>query len=189
MQPGGVPARQCPVRASRGVTDERFDDFYVFGYPRLVAALTFVTGDADLATDAVDEACARAIERLGKGREIDVLEAWVRVVARNVAVGRLRRLKSERRARRKLDATARADAAEPPGDAAAALDVRAPLQRLSRRQREVVVLHYYLGESVEAIAAELAIPAGTVKSVLHRARAALAEILGTETVENVEERT
>ena len=82
--------------------------------PRLVAALTFVTGDADLATDAVDEACARAVERLGRGREIDVLEAWIRVVARNVALGRLRRLKSERRARRKLDATARADAAETP---------------------------------------------------------------------------
>ena len=148
--------------------------------PRLVAALAFVTGDADLATDAVDEACARAVERLGRGREIDVLEAWVRVVARNVALGRLRRLKSECACRRKLDATARADAAEPPTDAAAALDVRAALQTLSRRQREVVVLHYFLGESVDAIAAELGIPAGTVKSALHRARAALALTLGHE---------
>jgi RNA polymerase sigma-70 factor (ECF subfamily) len=162
------------------VGDDRFDDFYLFAYPRLVAALTFVTGDADLATDAVDEACARAVERLGRGREIDVLEAWVRVVARNVALGRLRRLKSEVRVRRKLDATARADAAETPRDTAAAIDVRAALQTLSRRQREVVVLHYFLGESVDAIAGELGIPAGTVKSALHRARAALALTLGNQ---------
>jgi RNA polymerase sigma-70 factor (ECF subfamily) len=171
------------------VADHRFDDFYVFGYPRLVAALTFVTGDADLATDAVDEACARAVERLGRGREIDVLEAWIRVVARNVALGRLRRLTSERRARRKLDATARADAAEPPDDNEAALDVRAALHTLSRRQREVVVLHYFLGESVEAIATELDIPAGTVKSILHRARAALAQVLTREPPPKIKERS
>ncbi len=162
------------------MADDRFDDFYLFAYPRLVAALTFVTGDNDLATDAVDEACARAVERLGRGREIDVLEAWIRVVARNVALGRLRRLKSEVRARRKLDATARADAAEPPGDTAAAVDVRAALQSLPRRQREVVVLHYFIGESIDDISRELGVPAGTVKSALHRARAVLARTLGNE---------
>jgi RNA polymerase sigma-70 factor, ECF subfamily len=155
------------------VIDHRFDDFYVFAYPRLVAALSFVTGDPDLARDAVDEACARAVERLGRGREIDVLEAWIRVVARNVALGRLRRRKSEGRARGRMVA----DEALPVSDVAAAMDVRAALVLLSRRQREVVVMHYFLGESIEAIAQELGIPIGTVKSALHRARAALAESL------------
>ena len=56
--------------------------------------------------------------------------------------------------------------------------MRAALQTLSRRQREVVVLHYFLGESVDAIAGELGVPAGTVKSALHRARAASPD-LGT----------
>jgi RNA polymerase sigma-70 factor (ECF subfamily) len=155
------------------VTDARFDDFYVFAYPRLVAALAFVTGDPDLACDAVDEACARAVERLGRGREIDVLEAWIRVVARNVAFGRLRRRKTEREARSRL----LGDEELPVRDLAAAIDVRAALQLLSRRQREVVVMHYFLGESIDAIAGELGIPTGTVKSALHRARAALAESL------------
>jgi RNA polymerase sigma-70 factor (ECF subfamily) len=51
------------------------------------------------------------------------------------------------------------------------------LEGLPRQQREVVVLHYFLGLSVDAIADELRVPSGTVKSVLHRARAALAERL------------
>jgi len=180
VQPGGASARQYAVPASTGVRDDRFDDFYAFSYPRLVAALTFVTGDHDLATDAVDEACARAVERLRRGREIEVLEAWIRVVARNVALGRLRRITSERRARRRLVASVRADGAETPLDVAASLDVRAALNLLSRRQREVVVLHYFVGESIDAIADELGIPSGTVKSALHRARTALAQTLGHE---------
>jgi RNA polymerase sigma-70 factor, ECF subfamily len=171
------------------VVDDRFDDFYVFAYPRLVAALAFVTGDADLARDAVDEACARAVERIGRGRQIDVLEAWIRVVARNVAFGRLRRLKSERRVRRRLTATARVDEAVGVGDVAAALDVRAAMQLLSRRQREVVVMHYFLGESVDAIADELGVPVGTVKSALHRARAVLAESLTDEPAPSAKERS
>jgi len=70
-----------------------------------------------------------------------------------------------------------ADEDSPVSDVAAAMDVRAALLLLSRRQREVVVMHYFLGESVDAIADELGIPTGTVKSALHRARAALAESL------------
>jgi RNA polymerase sigma-70 factor (ECF subfamily) len=39
------------------------------------------------------------------------------------------------------------------------------------------VLHHYAGLSVEEIARELNVPAGTVKSRLSRARAALAPML------------
>lgn len=154
--------------------DRRFDDFYAFDYAKLVAALRFVTGDADLARDSVDEACARALERIRRGDEIDVLAAWIRVVARNVARGRLRRLTTERRTRTRLLATTAADGR---GDPDAALDVRAALGALSRRQREVVVMHYFLDQSIEAIATELEIPQGTVKAALHRARAVLARAL------------
>ena len=62
-----------------------FDDFYEHAYGRQVRALALVTGDADVARDAVDEALARAWEQLKRGRVIDLLEAWVRTVALNVA--------------------------------------------------------------------------------------------------------
>ena len=70
-------------------TDRRFEDFYLFDYPRLVGALRLVTGDDDAARDAVDEACARAWARLQRGHEIEVLAAWIRVVACNSARGRV----------------------------------------------------------------------------------------------------
>jgi RNA polymerase sigma factor (sigma-70 family) len=167
------------VRTSSEVHDRRFEDFYAFDYGKLVAALRFVTGDSDLARDSVDEACARALERLRRGDEIDVLAAWVRVVARNVARGRLRRLTSERRARARL--VARPSAAESFDDAAAAIDVHAALAALTRRQREVVVMHYFLDQTVETIATELEIPTGTVKSALSRARTVLAHLLSEST--------
>ncbi len=50
------------------------------------------------------------------------------------------------------------------------------LDRLSRGQREVMVLHH-LGLDHAAVAEQLSIPAGTVKSRLSRARSALATML------------
>ena len=51
---------------------------------------------------------------------------------------------------------------------------------LPRRQREVVVLHYYLGYEVRLIAGLLDVSEGNVKNALHRARASLARALNVE---------
>jgi RNA polymerase sigma-70 factor (ECF subfamily) len=56
--------------------------------------------------------------------------------------------------------------------------VERALTQLSRRQREVTVLRYYLGMDVGEIAGVLGIGEGTVKTQLFRARRALAELLG-----------
>jgi RNA polymerase sigma-70 factor (ECF subfamily) len=157
------------------VDDSRFDDFFVFEYPRLVAALTLVTGDVDTARDAVDEACARAWERERRKQQIDSLPAWVRVVALNVARGRYRRRSNEQRARQRL-ATMAIPTAEV--EQSTRVDVARALARLPRRQREVVVLHYFLDLTIDDVAAQLAVTAGTVKTSLHRARTALAAELG-----------
>jgi RNA polymerase sigma-70 factor (ECF subfamily) len=162
------------VNPADGVDAPAFDDFFLFHYGRLVAALTLVTGDRDVASDAVDEACARAWDRHRRGKEIQSLPAWVRVVALNVARGRFRRQKHERRARERLVQLATAGER----DVEAAIDARLALARLPRRQREVVVLHYFLDLSVADIASELDIAEGTVKTSLHRARATLAQVLG-----------
>jgi RNA polymerase sigma-70 factor (ECF subfamily) len=44
------------------------------------------------------------------------------------------------------------------------------MKRLSPRERDVVVRHYWHDMSCEQIATELATPIGTVKIRLHRAR-------------------
>jgi RNA polymerase sigma-70 factor (ECF subfamily) len=68
------------------------------------------------------------------------------------------------------------DVAEPSGDA---VDLQRALARLPHPQREVLVLQD-LGLPIADIAQQLGIPAGTVKSRLSRARAALAPLLREE---------
>ncbi|HEX3866994.1 MAG TPA: sigma-70 family RNA polymerase sigma factor [Gemmatimonadaceae bacterium] len=166
-----------------GLDDRRFEDFFVFEYPRLVSALRLVTGNADVARDAVDEACARACERLSRGRSIDVLGAWIRVAAFNVTRDKLRRRRSERLTRERLAQRATSRDDDLSADVAEAIDVRVALARLPRRQREVVVLFYFLDYPVETIARDLGIPSGTAKAALYRARIALADLLGEDAVE------
>jgi RNA polymerase sigma-70 factor (ECF subfamily) len=48
----------------------------------------------------------------------------------------------------------------------------------------VVVLHYFVDLSVDAVALELGIAAGTVKSRLARARAALAPLLSEDVTDH-----
>jgi RNA polymerase sigma-70 factor (ECF subfamily) len=120
---------------------------------------------------------ARAWEQLKRGHVIDVLEAWVRTVALNVARGRFRRQKTEKRAQSRLLSLGVADR-----DATAVLDVRRALATLPRRQREITVLFYFLDLPVEEIAQELRVAPGTVRATLHRSRHALAELLGDQEV-------
>ena len=58
-----------------------------------------------------------------------------------------------------------------------ALDLATGLRALSRDQRTVIVLHHLAGLPIGEIAGELGIPSGTVKTRLHRGRAALARAL------------
>jgi RNA polymerase sigma factor (sigma-70 family) len=62
------------------------------------------------------------------------------------------------------------------------------LATLPRRQREAVVLRYYLQLDTREVATALRIIEGTVKSTLYRARAALADALGMDETEEVDHR-
>src|SRR5262249_44520408 len=55
--------------------------------------------------------------------------------------------------------------------------LRALVNRLPDRYRRSLVLYYYEDRSISEVADMLGIPEGTVKTSLHRARAALAEQL------------
>ncbi len=150
-------------------------------YPRLVAAVTLVSGSRPAAEDAVQEALLRAWERSERGERIESLPAWVATVALNLARSGVRRVLAERRARARLGP---ADPAE--AGAEDRLDVERALAALPRRQREVVVLRYYLEMDTRETAAVLRVHEGTVKSTLAKARATLAQALGVEDEEATE---
>jgi RNA polymerase sigma-70 factor (ECF subfamily) len=153
-------------------------------YPRLVAAVALVCGSRPAAEDAVQEALLRAWERSEKGEEIESLNAWITTVSLNVARSGLRRLMAERRARARLETTTL------PSDAYSGdrVDVERALAALPRRQREAVVLRYYLQMDTREVAGVLGVHEGTVKSTLFRARSALASALGETDTEEADDR-
>jgi RNA polymerase sigma-70 factor (ECF subfamily) len=156
----------------RVLSDADLEEFLRDGYRRVVGAVALVSGSLASAEDAVQEALVRAVERSKGPNDIESLEPWVVAVALNLSRSWLRRLLVERRARPQLVLPA----AAPPG--ADAVDVRRALATLPRRQREAVVLRYFLDLDVREVASVMGIGEGTAKSALSRARSALAAELG-----------
>lgn len=164
------------------IEDTEIRAFLQAEYPRLVNAVAFVTGDLGAAEDAVQEALLKAWERSERGEEIESLTAWVTTVALNQARSGFRRVMAERRARSRLGHEA--VGGTPAGDR---IDVERALSTLPRRQREAVVLRYYLQLDTREVAAVLGVNEGTIKSTLFRARAALADMLNIKEITDTEE--
>jgi RNA polymerase sigma-70 factor (ECF subfamily) len=149
--------------------DGSFEEFYSGAVGRLLGQLFPVTGDLHEAEEVVQEAFARASVRWARLRDYDVPEAWVRRVAMNLAADRARRLRRQARAILRIG--------PPPAVPSASVEALAlaeALRGLPVRQRQVIVLHYLVDLPVEEVARTMAMPDGTVKSLLARGRRALA---------------
>lgn len=144
-------------------------------YRRVVAAVALVCGGRVAAEDAVQEAVGRAWERLSRGEGIESMTAWITVAATNLARSAIRRHLAERRATGRV-VQADGDRSMPE----AAVDVARALKVLPRRQREAIVLHYWLQFSVSEIASLLSVSEGTVKTALHRGRERLSAQLAEQ---------
>ena len=106
------------------------------------------------------------------------LSTWIYAITRNRCLSALQR----RRATASLSEAAVSEEVEAVSAAEPALEDRCELLRrligrLPERERRVLALFYYQERSVREVAEMLAIPEGTVKTLLYRARAALAEEL------------
>ena len=151
-------------------------------YPRVVAGVALMCGSHATAEDSVQEALARAWERGERGERIESPRAWVTTVATNLARSGYRRRWTERRAQERLSS------AEPREPTGASVDLRRALAELPARQREMVVLRYYLDMDVREVATALKVNEGTVKTSLHRARKSLAAALGDDDLEEANDR-
>jgi RNA polymerase sigma-70 factor, ECF subfamily len=151
------------------LTDQSdFAEFYAATFGPLTVQLQAFTGDPNEAQDLVQEAFCRAYARWERLAAYDDPAGWVRRVAWNMAVSRWRRLKRLMHFRHDL---ATAPVSAPNG---IRVDLVRALGALSARHRQAVVLHYFGGLSISEIAAQVDVAEGTVKSWLHRAKAALA---------------
>ncbi|GGX50737.1 RNA polymerase sigma factor [Streptomyces minutiscleroticus] len=128
---------------------------------------------ADL-PDGVQQVRLRLLERAASGREAprDV-SAWAAVVASNLAMDWHRARRRQERVGERLASLRQWEHA--PGDDSRELSLAVAhgLDELPAAQRQVLVLRFYADLTVRAIAAELGVPEGTVKSRLHTAVRAL----------------
>lgn len=152
--------------------DGSLDDLYHASYRRLVAQLYAVTGNRQEAEDVVQEAFMRAMGRWDDVRTYDAPEAWLRTVALNLARSRWRR--AVRGAAALVKHGVPHEEPELSPDHVALMDA---MRGLPEAQREALVLHHFVGMSVDEVAASLGAPSGTIKARLSRGRAALAGVL------------
>jgi len=139
---------------------------------RLFSAARLILRDDGRAEDATQEALVAAWRDLSALRDPDRFDAWLhRLLVRAC----YREAKRGRR-RWEIEIGIRPIEGAAP-DPAINLADRDQLERGFRRlevdQRIVLVLHYYLGLSLDESADTLGIPPGTVRSRLHRATAAM----------------
>jgi len=108
------------------------------------------------------------------------MSTWIYTIARNASLSALR----ARRPQSSLsdpEVMEAVEAIDPAPSADVIVDRTAILRlvdQLPTKQRQVIMLFYMEGQSHEEVAAMLAMPVGTVKTLLHRARARLSAAVG-----------
>ena len=140
---------------------------------RAARAVLDSDADAEDAEDAVGEAVLRAWQSWDRLRARGAVRAWLLKIAVNCAY-------EQRRKTGRVDCTDQLEAPAPFPNLDARCDLWTALTRLPRDQRAVVVLFYYEDMTEEQIASLLAVPRGTVKSRLSRAREHLRRLLREE---------
>ncbi len=165
-----VPTLARPTEA------ESFESLYERTFPRLYAYVASLVGDRAAAEDVIAQAYERAYRRrrtyhASRGSR----ESWIFGIARNAALDELRR----RRRRARLEGEP-ADLAAPTLDDQAEHSlrretVRAALETLEVREREVVGLKFMVGLSNAEIARVLGVSESNAGTKLHRAITKLRE--------------
>ncbi|GAA3028214.1 SigE family RNA polymerase sigma factor [Kitasatospora sp. NPDC006786] len=157
-------------REQRQRQDDEFSAFVAGSGRQLLRLAELLTGDPDRAKDIVQSALERAYLHWHRITGDDPT-AYVRRIVVNQHRDWWRRLRNhELPIERVPDRPLADDLAERQAERAV---LRQALGTLTRRERTVVVLRYYGDLTEAAIAAELGIAPGTVKSTLHRAMSKL----------------
>ena len=167
--------------ARSAMTDENeldfhsdFDTFVRTTYPGLVGVATALTGTVPDAEDMVQDTMLKAFVRWDRVQFYEHPQGWAHRVLVNRCVGWWRRKRTEARYLARL----RREEAVSDGPSAEALVFWGAVRRLPVRHQQVVALYYAADLTVDDVARVLTVPAGTVRSDLTRARAALTNLLG-----------
>ena len=131
---------------------------------KLYRAALLTLGSESAAVDAVDEAVYKGYLSYRKLRDPQYLETWLVRILINVCRDELRRRKRE---------LAVEELPEAAGEEFDALPLKEAIRRLPAQLRDVIVLRYFTGLTLEETAAALDLPRGTVSTRQRKALALL----------------
>jgi RNA polymerase sigma-70 factor (ECF subfamily) len=127
---------------------------------RLYRTAFLYLNSENMALDAVDEAVYRAIVSLKKLRQPEYFETWITRILINECKKELRRRKREQPLETVSETTE---------DVFDSLPLKDALSRLSQELKEVIILRYFIGFTLNETAKSLDIPQGTVVTRQRRA--------------------
>jgi len=182
----GTPGPQATAAAPQaaagpqgpGASDQLVDELYRGYALRLTRMALLLLGDKPSAEDVVQEAFLGLFRGLGRLSDPGRALAYLRVSVLNGCRSVLRTRKRARLRGAASDYPAVWSAESAALEGEERREVLQAIARLPRRQREVLVLRYFLGLSDSEIAADLGVSRGTVVSTASRALAALATKVG-----------
>jgi RNA polymerase sigma-70 factor, ECF subfamily len=162
--------RRPAIATETGTHPIAFETFYQREYQHVVAMARAFIRDASAAEDLAQESFLAAHRHWDRVSRYEAPQAWVRRVMMNRATSRRRRLGAEMRALAKVGPQAESTL---PDLSTGSTEVWEAVRRLSKRQRQAVVLHYVGELSMNEIGEAMGCSTGAVKSHLHRARETL----------------
>ncbi len=178
---GGTPPRIDGNPTLSGLSDDDFDDLYRQSWHAMVHLATLLTSSTAAAEDITQEAFAASYRRWPRMTDRAGAAAYIRTAVVNGTRSHHRR---QRTRRLFLQSGAATDGAVVTTEGAMteaamteALALRTAVAALPRRQREVVVLRYWLDLSEAEIARTLRVSPGTVKSSAARGLARLENVV------------
>ncbi|MEX2216282.1 MAG: RNA polymerase sigma factor [Phycisphaeraceae bacterium] len=164
--------------------DQAAASILIVRYERLVRSfLRKITGRPDLADDLAQDTFVRLLKNAGRFDPKYPMRTWLLTIARRLSINH------SRRSDQKVMSTeydGQHTQADGPGQKVEARDTQTAtrkllneaLKELSEPQRVAMVLFHEKEMSIEDVAAAMEMPVGTIKSHLHRARAAMRKLLG-----------
>ncbi len=164
--------RDLVVRA-RGGDRDAFSELVAQSLGRLTAVARMILRDEYAAQDAVQEAFIEAWRSLPGLREPDRFDAWMRRLLVRACFKGSRRIKPVDTTEIRLTPADEPATADLERNVGIRDELERGLARISREQRAVVVLVYYLDLPLADAAQAMGVPLGTAKSRLNRATSAL----------------
>jgi RNA polymerase sigma-70 factor (ECF subfamily) len=144
---------------------------------RLLYYLTRFTNNTDDALDAAQDVWVRVFRGLTKLRSPGGFRAWLYRIAHDSVVSRIRRQVREEEILERLSSEPDLATAQPDPMTEDPEQVHRALSALSPASREVLILRFFEGMTLDEIAHALRCNPGTVKSRLHYAKQALKQEL------------